>query len=227
MNNWDIKLLVEYIANKEQSGNMLSASEFEDVLNESSFELLRMYLANTNQPNRTMGSNKTYESILSISVFMEENYKISLTNGIGTLPSNIFEFNFAIYNYINNSGCVSTLIPTYIQLLANSEYDMATSMDLLAPSYKEPIMKISSNLIFVYPKVQEIFLNYIREPRRAVIVLDPAITTYDAYDATNSIELEWSDKNKYRLVELILKRVGINLKDTSISQYAQMMEVKG
>jgi hypothetical protein len=227
MNNWDIKLLVEYIANKEQSGNMLSASEFEDVLNEVSFELLRMYLANTNQPNRTMGSNKTYESIQSISVFMEEDYKVSLTSGVGTLPSDMFEFSYATYNYINNSSCGATTIPVYVQLLANSEFDMAQSMSLLAPSYEEPVMKISSGTIYVSPSIQEIYLNYIREPRRAVIALDPTITDYDAYDATNSIELEWSDKDKYKLIDLILKKVGVNLKDQVVAQYAQMMEAKG
>lgn len=213
MNNWDIYNLVNYIINKEQTGNTFNSAEFQQVLRKCSFDLI-VKLASMYGRNTTVNNE--------LKPFIERDKQINLSSGFGVIPSDYYYHLSTYYDFIV-AGCPPLLQEIPVELVDLVEFQSRKSGFYVQADEDYPIMSFDESRVKMFPKtIKSIKMTYIRIPIDPVVATTINQTTLEEeYDAVNSVELEWGTDAKYEIVSMILAYVGINLRSPEIVQISQ------
>jgi hypothetical protein len=213
MNLQELLNYVNFIINKNQSGNVVSPAEYTNLLQRASTEyqhkLLQDYEINQRITN-------------SIRRFKVDSNVIQIINGQGTLPSDFLYTSGTVIKYKINKN---PLIFKTIDLVTDAEYDTRITSSIEMPTMKNPIAKLVGSHIIVRPKtIKTIFLSYLRIAESPVYAYTLDSNDNIVYSTTNSTELDFEEHDKIKIAGIILSWMGLNLREGEMAQYAELIK---
>lgn len=232
MNNWTIYQIVNYLINKEQTGNTFNAEEFQMILNHSSLKLFKRRLGMPEEYQmQTAYTQQGYANTTRILVDLEDFIKrenLTYTSGITNNPTDM-EYPIGMKYKQANVNCTEGYKSIIVELVNAGELIMRESSSLKEISYDYPVYEIANGTLRIYPNtIQHTDFTYLKTPLQAVFATTTNATTgEEEYDASSSTELEWNDLAKLDIISIILASVGLNLRSNEILQTAEMYKEKG
>jgi hypothetical protein len=201
MNLWEIWSLVEYISNKDFSGNIITPQRFNELIKVVNMDLFRTKygLPEDFQPGRPVPV---------------EYADITLKNTDDLRA-------FKVYNYIKTIAGVATTLPRPVEILREAEFASRQGNWTKKPTLQNPIGTVRSNGIHIRPlTILAVDFSYYRfpvDPQFAWIERDG----YIEYDSANSVEYEWVKDESLTLTRMILQYVGVSLREADLVQYSE------
>jgi len=232
MTLFDMFELVKYIANKDFDGNIVTPERFKLLLPVVNIDLFRNKygLPEEYQPGRPVPSEHadiTLKNTDDLKAFKALLPNRSVVNGVMSYPSDYAHRDTIVYNYTKTINSVATVLPRPVEILREEKFASRAGNYTKQPTLQNPIGVVRSDGIHIRPlTIVSADLNYLRWPIAPIfsyIIGDGYIT----YDATSSIPFEWPQDEHITLVAMILKYVGINLREQDIVQYSQMQVKTG
>jgi len=205
------------ILNKESRG-FLTPDEFSKIASQAQLDLLDKAFHDYNRAVLRESAGRTGDGYADIPKKIQDRIdpfysseSISLTSGIGTLPT--------FYNIINVS--VEKTMLTNIERVEKSKLNFLLSSPLTAPSTTFPIYYITGSTITVNPSsFTSVRMDYVSVPSDPVwnstVDANGALT----YDATGSTDFTLHASSEVDLVLEILRYTGVVIKDPSVIQGA-------
>ena len=234
---------VQFISNKEQSG-YLKPSEFNMAVDRAQMQLFMERYGNPAeyQPGRPI-PRISYQQTQKISDDLRPFIKKviqPLTNGrmlwsalvSGNGVEDYVHISSLRVNYddISNPG-ITTTLQKGVRVVDDAELSNYLDSSIVAPSEKYPIAALYNGFLQVYPEtITQLEITYLSRPQRP---LDGQFWRYQiinglpAYDIVSSTDLAWSDELFNEISIRILSFVGINLRETILSQYAEVKKTQG
>lgn len=238
MTNYDIYNLVNFILNKEQTGNTVSPIEIDRLLKLGNIDAFNYCFGIQESLKRSQGVQPAYgdsqQSIDELSVFLVKmgwNTSPLLINsdGIANKPSDYFHFSSMMQKVSDGDE----VIYSDIEIITDNQLPNRLGNSLKMPTLENPIVVEENTYFQFFPKnIKQCYFHYLRKPKDPVFSVeyneDGTFTYLGADEETNpSVELEWNDTGKIRVMRYLLTYIGINLKDQAIMQYAESHKEKG
>ena len=111
-----------------------------------------------------------------------------------------------------------------INFLNEDDFPFAITSQLRPVSTEYPIAIDTATGFSIYPQTLQIgFFNYLRRP------LAPVYSTVEsgrfiAFDATNSVNLEWGDQYVNNIIARALRYIGVNMSEDGVFAFADQYE---
>lgn len=257
MTNQEILSLLNYLSNKEQTGNTLSIEEFNSVINAAQYKHFKRKTGvpeqyrigqpfTQQQPNIT---EKVANDLRPFNVLMdgnEKNYLIVDKSGFAYIPGDYFYRTGMYYEYFVGT----TKHRAKINVVTDDVWNDLTTSQLEYPTYKKPIANFKNGYIRFFPfNIQRAVFSYIRLPQKAIYdyYIKDGVYVYMAEGSTHVLqpdevggngqiigtitsatkELEWDEVNQLDIIAIILEMIGINLKDQNLQQVANLHKQTG
>lgn len=226
MTLWQMFSLIEYVGNKDFSGNIVIPEKFADLIKVVNIEHFRKKtgLPEEYQPGRPIPVEHTditannQDDIKPFKVYLPNR---TVTAGIMSYPTNYAHVQTVVYNYSKTINNVATILPRQVELLREAEFASRNGNYTKRPTTMNPVGIIRNDGIHIKPAtIASCDLHYLRWPVDPVFnytIGDGFIT----YDASSSVEVEWPVSEHLTLVKMILSLVGINLREAELVQYAE------
>lgn len=230
----EVKLFVDYISNKEQSGNALSPDEFNRLLKASSLDFSRyIYGAAEVYQNTKSAPTVGYETIQyvtdAVSV-LKVKTDISLIFGAATLPTDYAHVSSIRYNYVKKSKCEGdsdTTKEVPVEVVKDDKLGERLSSDVNSPTERYPICVFYNGSIQVYPKTcRKVIFTYLKVPAtpfRAYTMTGDI----DVYDPSGSTQIEFPEIYHIEICRIILSYMGINLRDNELQAFNERYKQQG
>jgi hypothetical protein len=203
----DIVDFVRYIARKER-GVFITLDEATANLDAGQMDAFEEYF-------RSYGVNQTVHDALRM---FRVYYRFTTdSSGFVTYPDNMLHL-------LGQPFTVTGSTVNRIEFLNEDELPFALTSQLRPVSTTYPVAVDTATGFSIYPQsLQTGFFNYLRRPDT------PLYATvqngrFIAYDATNSIELEWEDQYINNIIAKSLKYIGINMDEPGIYAFAEQYE---
>jgi len=225
MNLWDIFSLVKYIANKDFDGNIVTPDRFNDLIKWVNIDLFRHKygLPEGFQPGRPIPNESadiTLKNTDDLKAFKVPLLNAVVTAGVLSFPTDYAHRDTVSYNYTKTINGVATVLPRPVEILREAEFASREGNYTKRPTLQNPIGVVRSSGIHIRPlTIIACDFHYYRfpvEPNFVYVLGDGYIT----YDAATSVEFEWTQDEMITLTRMILKYVGINIRDADIVQVA-------
>jgi len=229
----EVKEFVDFLANKEQSGNSVSPSEFNLNLRRATDDLFRKEygLPEDYKPGVPL-PDISYEITQRIKddmrVFKKTETITIDANGNGNIPDDYVHYTGIRYNKVtNNTGGQPTVEPKSVEAIDDDKWVGRIGNSIKVPNKDYPICNFNSSSIQFEPKdlykVDLTYLKYPSTPNWAYTITDGTAI----YDAGNSTNIELPKMLTNDLVRLICSYYGIRFRDNALTQYAEMIKTKG
>ena len=238
MNLQELLDYLNFVINKEQSGNSLKPKNYNTLLYVSNIEYFnkKFGLPEEYRPGHPFPS-QAWETTQNMTDSLRK-FKVKLgydntplvisSNGKADIPANYAHYSSLRYNLAINENCDSTISMRSIDILTDAQWADRVGSSINPPSYEYPICMFQNNYIQFLPlDLKFVEFTYLRFPETPSYIY--TVDSYDniVYDAINSIQLEWEDNDIMNIAKLILSKIGINLRETSIVNYAEMQKQMG
>jgi hypothetical protein len=224
--------LIRLIVNKDFSGNIITPDRFNELIKVVNIDLFRSKygLPEEYQPGRPIANEsiditlKNTDDMKAFKVFLQDT---AVTSGVLPFPTNYAHRNEIVYNYSKVINRVVTIIPKGVEILRESELAARRGNYTKQPSLSNPVGVVRSNGIYIYPAtIPAVDFSYYRFP------VDPVFAYtlgngFVTYDAVSSVPFEFPIDEHITLVRLMLSLIGINLREETISNYAELKLQKG
>jgi hypothetical protein len=226
MNLWQIWSLVEYISNKDFSGNVITPQRFNELIKVVNMDLFRTKygLPEEFQPGRPVATEYadiTLKNTDDLRAFKVSLTGVAVTNGILPLNANYAHRDTVTYNYTKTINNVVTVLPRPVEILREAEFASRNGNWTKKPTLQYPIGVVRMDGIHIRPlTILAVDFNYYRwpgDPNFVYIEGDGFIT----YDAATSVEYEWAKDEHLTLTRMILQYVGVNLREADLVQYSE------
>lgn len=217
--------LVKFICNKDFSGNIITPERFNELLPVVNIELFRKKygLPEEYQPGRPIPNefaDITLKNTDDMKVFKVRLPNRTVANGVMLFPSGYAHRDTLSYNYTKTINGVATSLPRPVEILREAEFSAREGNYTKRPTVSNPIGIIRSDGIHIRPiTITACDFNYYRWPVTPIFaytVGDGFIT----YDAVSSIPFEWPQDEWITLTMMVLKYIGVNLRESDLIQVA-------
>lgn len=223
---------VNWVSNKKQAGSV-SPDEFNLAIKVVNIDLFKEKygLPEEYRPGQPLPSQayQITQKITDDLSFLIRPLVIQKSNdGYFKKPNNYLSFSSIRALYTFKDGCsVGVDEGTNIEIITDSELSTRLKNSIIAPSKDFPIGNFYELGIKVYPEiVDRVVLTYLREPAtplRAYTIQNDI----DVYDATNSVQMEWSKTLHNDFAIRVLSYYGINLAEDSLFQFSNFRKTQG
>lgn len=145
------------------------------------------------------------------------------SEGQATIPADYCHYSSFTYRYVKNN------ISTYktIDVLMDFELSRRLDSSIMYPTLKNPVCSFYSDYIQFYPEhIKFVNMTYLRYPANPVYGYT-IVNDEEVYNPLTSTEIEFPDADHFKIANLMLKKIGINLKDGLIMQYAEQQKQMG
>lgn len=200
----DIYNFYRYIVRKER-GVFVTLTEFTRNLDSGQMDCFQEYFD-------LYGKTQTiHDAIKPFRIYYQFT---SDSAGFVTLPSDCIHI-------LGQPFTVAGSTVNRIEFCNEDELPFALTSQLRPVSNSYPIAVDTANGFSIYPQSTQVgFFNYLRRPNTPVYA-----TVQDgrfvAFDATNSIELEWNDVYVNNIVAKALRYAGVNMNEQGVYQFAE------
>jgi len=204
------------ILNKENRG-YITPQEFNLMANQAQLEIFEQYFYDLNQFSRLGSNNSEYANIIDnlkekISLF-EVIENIITEDLYYTLPVNLYRIGSVISN--NKE----------IAYVSEKELQALNASPLTVPTENYAVYTKKGSLIYVYPFLNSITLNYIKTPATVewgyIEVDNNAL-----YDSSNSTNIELHESDEASMVIKILSYAGLSIKQPDVTQIIEGIDNK-
>jgi len=227
MNNGDLWDIVHMISKKESRGNIIKPGQFSDLLKRNHY----LYYAQQFEKYAVSTTSQT-----SMRPFLVSDEVITLASGEEALAD--------LDNTMHHPLFMRTDADVAIDIVTAMEWNAWMGDSVMQPTASDPIALIDDSTIYVQPdSITSAKFTYLKKADN-----EPVFDYYtDAYDTvqyltngttytlgtdevysdgttsgdvtSNSIELEWNDEDKIKIVAFILQDLGISMSAQQIVQY--------
>lgn len=212
----EILNFVNYIANKEQSGQTFTPQNFNLTLPRAQLD----YITNSLQISPEKRDGRPILLVPNNLRVFKKTATLTLTNGLATVPDD--------YMYTTALGLLVTLTDNCgepvqaeypVEVVDDDEWTFRTSAALRKPTRRYPICKFHDTQIEFKP-TGTYNLYYLRYP--VTPVFGYTITNGVAvYNPSTSVQLELPDITHEEVCNILLRYIGINLSAEQLQQYAE------
>lgn len=222
---------IKTITNKDDRGNAFSPKDFNLYLPKASLEL---YVTDYQKWESTQRVTDTLRRFISSD-------PVTVTAGSGNLPDN--------YKHAISANLTENNNFREIDIVTKKEFNARKSSKIVFPTLRNPILSIEGDKIELDPDHSPVNLNYLRLPVEPVFdyyyaggvvitYLAPGIihaaTPTDPYSdgsttgnhTSASIELEYDDDDKIKIISTILSYYGMSIPDAIVYQAAEQQKAK-
>jgi hypothetical protein len=208
---------VQHFANKEQRG-FISPSQFNDFVNRAVMESF-------------MQKSQVFQSTQKISDDLRPFIKrVPLdvnSEGQVLYPEDYVHLSSIKYVKVTQVGKQTIKKPIELFPLDDNELGYRLNSRIVEPTKDYPVMVYYDGFIQVYPiDLQRVEITYLRKPVEAVWAFT-IVNGRPAYDAANSVDVEFPFEVYNELMVKILSYVGINLREAALVQYAETKNQQG
>jgi len=233
----DLYKFVQFISNKEQSG-YVKPSEFNMAVDRAQMQLFMERYNNPAeyQPGRPI-PRVSYQQTQKISddlrPFIKKSVKTLASGKLlwSTLNDYIHISSLRI-NYESTNNCGETTIKKRgVRVVDDAELSSYLDSSILTPTHSYPIAAIYNGYLQLYPDtIDKLEITYLSRPQR------PADGQFWKYNITNNLpvyasslstNLAWSDELFNEIAIRVLSFIGINLREVTLSQYAEVKKTQG
>lgn len=214
---------IDLILNKDQSGRSFTPEQKNTAFQVANIDLYRELV---NDFDRTLLMS---ELLNPFKVVM--GYDTSVMNvdkwGKAVKPLNFDHF-VSANHYITSDGCDTDVKPVSIELIKESSFADRITDSIKLPTLEFPIVLERSAHFVFYPRdIRHVEFIYLRKPIAPSYVIDDSeeVETIDYSDGA-SVDFEWDEKAFLKLASRILSYLGINLRETELVQYAELLGQK-
>lgn len=225
---------VNYIANKELSGNTLSPQQYNDLLRLVNIEYLNFLIGLPADFRQGMPTSRVAYDVNSWDTTSLLPFKktlggrdyplLSIDNqGIAVIPSDYY-----IVGAISYQDVIED-VPhlRQVEILKDNQQGRRGSK-LIPPSHKYPICYFYDDYIKFFPEdLRFCEFTYIRTPRTPVYAYTIDANDNVVYDSANSVQLEYYESNHIDIIRLLLKYIGVNLKNPQLEQFINQQTRQG
>ena len=233
----DLYKFVQFISNKEQSG-YVKPSEFNMAVDRAQMQLFMERYNNPAeyQPGRPI-PRVSYQQTQKISddlrPFIKKSVKTLASGKLlwSTLNDYVHISSLRI-NYESTNNCGETITKKRgVKVVDDAELSNYLDSSILTPTSSYPIAAIYNGYLQLYPdSISQLEITYLSRPRRPA---DGEFWKYDdtsglpVYTAAPSTNLAWSDELFNEIAIRVLSFIGINLREVTLSQYAEVKKTQG
>lgn len=229
----ELKIFIDFIANKEQSGTAYSINQLNVAFQSANIDLFKMRYGLPEEYTPGMPLPRmSYEVTQKIKDDLracKEVVNISVDNfGNMLLPSDYVHKTAIEYKKVTNND---TKIPDVkyrpVEILDDDKWSERKSNTIKKPSLDFPICNFLKDSIRFEPKnLGVVEFSYLRIPNKPIWAYT-VVNGIETYDAQNSIDFDWNEILFTDIAKLILNYLSINLKDTELYQVMAEYKAKG
>jgi len=229
---WDIYSLIEFIGNKNFSGNIITPDRFNELIKVVNIDLFRKKhgLPEEYQPGRPIPrehADITLKNTDDLRAFKVHISGRAVSSGIMVLPPDYAHRETLVYNFSKTINTVATILPRPIEILREAEFASREGNYTKRPTIQNPIAVLRNDGFHIRPAtITVVDFAYYRwpvEPEFSYVLGDGFIT----YDAANSVETEFPKDEYFTLAKMVLSLVGVNLRENELVQYSEMKLKQG
>ncbi len=221
----DMFNLIKYVTNKDFDGNIITPERFNELIKVVNIELFRNKYGlpeeyQSGSPVPQEYADITLKNTDDLKAFKMALINTTVTNGILPFASDYAHRDSIIYNYSKTINGIATIFPKPVEILRESEFAAREGNYTKRPTVANPIGVVRSDGIHIRPiTITTVDFSYYRwpvDPEFEYVLGDGYVT----YDAVTSIPFEWPQDEWLTLTMLILKYIGVNLREADIIQYS-------
>ena len=210
----EIKRFFDYLGNKVQSG-AVQVSAFNLAMQRANMELFNKVYEEF---------EKTQELTDDIQPFLKPLKTLVPSDGIFTYPSDYVHIS-SIRAYYVDANNIGTPVP--IREIKNAEWGDVQQSQMAPPTLRFPAMtQYDTYMEFLPRKSFFIQFDYISQPIPPLWAYT-IVNNRAVYDATNSVQLQFSDANQNEIVMMMGSFLGMNIRENDLIQYSEMKEKSG
>ncbi len=226
MTLWEMFSLIKLITNKDYSGNIITPDRFNELIKVVNIDLFRNKygLPEEYQPGRPIPLEYvdiTLKNTDDLKAFRVAVLNTPVTSGLLPFPTNYAHRDEVRYNYTKTINGVSTSFPKPVEILREGQFSDRLGNYTKRPTTQNPCGVVRSDGIHIEPTtitaVDFFYFRWPTEPEFAYTMGDGYIT----YNATGSVEVEWTKDECLTLVWMMMPYLGINLNREDIILYAK------
>jgi len=238
MNIGQLYQFVNFELNKYQSGSF-SPDEFNTVLQATYLDVLKIKLG---LPEDYQYATKMSSGAISRQAYQNSqmitddisNFLFTVSvNRVGRwfpYPADYVLFSGAEYDQITNVNGGQPIVQSqYIEDVTDAEKKFRKPNAIIPPTMQYPIIAFEASGLNVFPvDIQTIRLTYIRKPLVPVFgyTIDP-LTGDVIYDPATSVQLEYKEILHNDYANMILKYIGLNIRDADAVNFGNERQIKG
>lgn len=256
----ELKELVEFIANKHQSGASMSPNEY-NIAVQSSLDDVIMYYYGLPQKYALAAPMPpvAFEVTQLVTDYLSTlKHKASLavdTTGRAILPADYFHVSFITYKYVTGttSGNTSTTQDTDCEtastatttiaqnnqpalnvknvpvlIIDDAKWDTLLTSTIRKPTKRYPACNFQSGYIQCSPTdLGMVEMTYLRLPLKPIWNYTTPNGVDPQYDVATSVDVELPSTLKNQMAYLVLTKLGINVREGQLQQYAELMKAHG
>lgn len=213
--------LTNYIIRNEIRGNPCTPEQFELLINARQIDYFQKLYENYERTQEFTDSLRTFKTIVDLtdlgSVVNDEYI---------TLPADYFHF--STMSYIDST----TGVYYPFDMVTKDQAIMRKISTLTAPSVSYPICYEFDGSLYLepYDDDYDLQMTYLRYPDDVVfsygINANDEFVYYDessSVSVTTGTELEWNEDDQFKILDMVLRDLGVSLNEMGIRQYAQIL----
>jgi len=230
----DVKIFIDFIANKEQSGTSYSIDQLNNLFYAASVDLFKQRYGlpeeySPGMPIPRMGYEVTQKMKDDLRSCKIVTYLPVDTDGIMLLPENYVHKTSITYEKVINKCCGKPpeIHRKNIDVIDDDKYNERCDNSIKFPSLDFPIANFLSDSIRFMPKnIGQVEFSYLRYPNRPLWAYTSS-TGVEIYDSTNSVDFDWNEILFTDIAKLILGYLSINLRDAELKEAMELYKAKG
>lgn len=229
----ELKRFVEFIINKEQSGNSITPDQFNLLLGRASDDYFKLKygLPEEYQPGSPLPRQAyavSQKIIDDLRPFIKTGSLTIDAEGKGKYPTDYVHVSAVRYMFITQDECGDPkAVEKTVTELEDNQVAEISSHSLRFPTKEYPYYTFYSDHIQFFPNdLNTVKFNYLKYPEQAVwgfeIENDVAV-----YNPDTSTQLPWPKITHNDIARMILSYEGINLREQQLIQYVETIKAKG
>jgi len=226
MNLLEMFELMKYVANKDFEGQVITPERYKLLLPVVSIDLFRSKhgLPEEYQPGRPIPleyADITLKNTDDLKAFKMPSFGRAVANGVMSYPSDYAHRDTLTYNYTKVINHVATVLPRPVEILREAEFAARTGNYTKQPTLADPIGVVRSDGIHIRPlTITSVDCFYYRWPVSPIFEYTLG-DGYLTYDPASSVQFEFPVDEHLTLVRMMLKYIGVNLREQDIVQYSE------
>jgi hypothetical protein len=219
----ELKIFIDFIANKEQSGTAYSITQLNNAFQAANIDLfkLRYGLPEEYMPGRPL-PRQSYEVTQKIKDdlrVLKETVVLPVDEfGIMALPNDYVHKTAIEYTKVlNDPNCKEPIVSTKsVEIIDDDKWSERKSNTIKRPTLDFPICNFLKDSIRFEPKnLREVEFSYLKTPPQPkwAFFFNNDI---EVYDPINSVDFIWNEILFTDIAKLILNYLSINLKDDEL-----------
>lgn len=224
--------LIEYITNKDYSGNVIAPDQYGKLIVAANIDLFKKKMGLPEDYQLGAPITREYIDANKVQLADTKHLKVreptqTVSSGVIAYPAGYFLDDAIRYSYQRNVDGASTTITKVVEALSEAQYGDRAGNWTKKPTTKNPVYVVRNDGIYIYPaSIAVVDFNYYKYPTEPVFAYTQE-TGYITYDSGSSTEFDWPERLHMDLIRIILGYVGINIREAQLSQYAEIKKKEG